>query len=108
MRHGDYGYDAPYALAIFGSMALLTGAGAAIAWWRTPILAMPITVYFLFFLGSATSFFYTTRHGKFHEWDAILDQTRLRGDEVVLDMGCGRGAVSTAVAQRLTTGRVQA
>src|SRR5262249_22556831 len=31
---------------------------------------------------------------------------RLRGDERVLDMGCGRGAVLTAVARRLTTGRV--
>jgi ubiquinone/menaquinone biosynthesis C-methylase UbiE len=30
----------------------------------------------------------------------------MRGDERVLDMGCGRGAVLTAVARRLTTGRV--
>ena len=31
---------------------------------------------------------------------------KLRGDEAVLDMGCGRGAVLTAVARKLTTGRV--
>jgi arsenite methyltransferase len=30
----------------------------------------------------------------------------LRGDEAVLDMGCGRGAVLTAVAHRLAGGRV--
>src|SRR5262249_16743804 len=30
----------------------------------------------------------------------------LQGDERVLDMGCGRGAVLTAVAKRLTTGRI--
>jgi len=55
---------------------------------------------------NTTSFFYTTRRGKFIEWDRILDRTHLRGDEMVLDMGCGRGAVLTAVACRLTTGRV--
>src|SRR6185503_11971509 len=33
------------------------------------------------------------------------DGLSIRGDERVLDMGCGRGAVLTAVASRLTTGR---
>ena len=55
---------------------------------------------------NTTSFLYTTRRGKFLEWDRILDRLSLRGDEGVLDMGCGRGAVLTAVARRLTTGRV--
>ena len=54
---------------------------------------------------AAYSFFYTTRRGKFQVWNAILDGLRLRGDERVLDMGCGRGAVLTAVAARLTSGR---
>ncbi|MGE5245973.1 MAG: class I SAM-dependent methyltransferase, partial [Betaproteobacteria bacterium] len=57
-------------------------------------------------LANAFSFFYTTRRGKFQVWDEILDDLRLRGNERVLDMGCGRGAVLTAVAGRLTTGRV--
>jgi arsenite methyltransferase len=107
MRRGEYGYDAPYALVIFGSLAVLCGVGAAIAWWQMPIkAATTITLYFVFFLGNATSFCYTTRRGKFLEWDRILDRTHLRGDEMVLDMGCGRGAVLTAVARRLTTGQV--
>jgi arsenite methyltransferase len=29
------------------------------------------------------------------EWERILDRLGLRGDERVLDMGCGRGAVLT-------------
>ena len=62
--------------------------------------------YSLFFLGNAGSFFYTTRRGKFAEWARILDGLRLRGDEAVLDLGCGRGAVMTAVARRLTGGQV--
>jgi arsenite methyltransferase len=106
MARGEYGYDAPYALVIFACLAILTGVGAAFLWWRYPAEARPITLYFFVFLGNATSFFYTTRHGKFIEWERILDRTPLRGDEVVLDIGCGRGAVLVAVARRLTTGRV--
>src|SRR5258706_15862751 len=60
----------------------------------------------IFFLANTVSFLYTTRRGKFVEWARILDRLQLRGDERVLDMGCGRGAVLTAVARRLTTGRV--
>ena len=107
MRRGDYGYDAPYALASFACLGLVTAVAAVIARWagsgRTAAFA---GVYCLFFSGNAASFFYTTRYGKFLEWDRILDGLHLRGDEKVLDMGCGRGAVLTAVARRLTAGRV--
>jgi len=53
-----------------------------------------------------TRFFGNSRRGKFQVWDEILDELHLGGDERVLDMGCGRGAVLIAVARRLTTGRV--
>ena len=106
-RRGDYGYDAPYGLVIFGTVAMVSGIVAAIAWWRGSFQAAKIaTGYCVIFLGNTVSFFYTTRHGKFIEWNGILDRTGLRGDERVLDMGCGRGAVLTAVAKRLTTGSV--
>ena len=39
------------------------------------------------FLANTASFFYTTRRGKFLEWERILDRVHLRGDEMVLDMG---------------------
>lgn len=35
----------------------------------------------------------------------MIDQTRLRGDEVVLDIGCGRGLLVIEAASRLTSGR---
>jgi len=106
MPRGEYGYDAPYALAVFGSLAAVSGLAAAAAWWRAPTdAARPLTLYFVLLLANAASFFYTTRRGKFVEWERILDRIPLRGDEMVLDMGCGRGAVLTAVARRLTTGR---
>lgn len=104
---GDYGYDAPYFPVFFGVLSLATGLGAAISWRQGLIrLATLMTFYFVFFLANTSSFLYTTRRGKFLEWDRILDHLHLRGDEAVLDMGCGRGAVLTAVARRLTTGRV--
>jgi SAM-dependent methyltransferase len=104
---GDYGYDAPYFPAIFGLLSVAAGLGATICWWQglnRPAVRM--TLYFAFFFGNTSSFIYTTRQGKFLEWERILDHLHLRGDEKVLDMGCGRGAVLTAVARRLTTGRV--
>src|SRR5262249_32622057 len=106
-QRGNYGFDAPFFPAIFGVLSVGAGVGAFICWreWviRTAVL---MTFYFLFFFMNVTSFVYTTRRGKFLEWERILDGLHLRGDEAVLDMGCGRGAVLTAVARRLTTGRV--
>lgn len=105
MRRGDYGYDAPYGLVIFGSFATASLVVATISWWQgLDRTAVPMTLYGVFFLAHFASFLHTTRRGKFLEWDRILDSLRLRGDEQVLDMGCGRGAVLTAVARRLTTG----
>lgn len=107
MQRGNYGYDAPYALVIFGLLSVGAGLGALMFWIGGQTRpAMQMAVYFVFFLANTSSFFYTTRRGKFVEWERILDQLHLRGDEAVLDLGCGRGAVLTAVARRLTTGQV--
>jgi arsenite methyltransferase len=107
MPGADYGYDAPYAVMMFAGLAAASGIAAAIAWaqgaGRTGSL---MAFYFLFFFGNASSFLYTTRRGKFIEWDGILGDLSLRGEESVLDLGCGRGAVLTAVANRLNKGRV--
>jgi len=88
-------------------LSMCAGLGATIFWLQRIIRpATQMTFYFFFFGATTSSFLYTTRRGKFLEWDRILDHLHLRGDEGVLDMGCGRGAVLTAVALRLTTGRV--
>jgi arsenite methyltransferase len=106
-RRGDYGYDAPYALIAFAFLGAISAA-AAVVGISTGLgrMAAFMSFYGAFFLANALSFFYTTRYGKFQAWNDILDGLRLRGDERVLDMGCGRGAVLTAVASRLTTGQV--
>ena len=108
-RHGDYGYDAPYALVTFAVLGAVSVVAAIVSWWNQRghlAAAMGFGFYGAFFLTNAFSFLYTTRRGKFQVWDEILDELHLRGDERVLDLGCGRGAVLTAVARWLTTGHV--
>ncbi len=43
--------------------------------------------------------------GKFEVWAEILEDLGLRGDETLLDLGCGRGAVLLAAAKLLPNGR---
>jgi arsenite methyltransferase len=98
-RRGSYGIDAPYAPAAIAVMAGAVLAMAIIA--GEPRRGLPV----LFMLAVLGSYLYTTLRGKFVVWAELLDRLNLRGDERILDMGCGRGAVLLMAAQRLTTGR---
>jgi arsenite methyltransferase len=110
---GEYGYDGSFHTVSAGaqlagvaaiSAALLAGAGVALA--RGNRLAAALGVASATeILATAASYIYATRSGKFRAWDAILDNLRLRGDETLLDLGCGRGAVLLAAAKRLPQGR---
>ena len=99
-RRGSYGIDAPYAPAFIAvhdrrrtsSLAIISGS------WRT-LLPAPFMLAILGF------YLHTTLRGKFVVWAELLDQLNLRGDERILDLGCGRGAVLLMAAQHLTTGR---
>ena len=55
--------------------------------------------------GSAASYLYSTGPGKRAIWAQLLDDLGLRGDEHVLDVGCGRGAVLMLAAARVPAGR---
>jgi arsenite methyltransferase len=55
--------------------------------------------------GSAASYLYSTGPGKLSVWAQVLDALSLRGDEHLLDVGCGRGAVLMLAARRLPGGR---
>lgn len=98
-RRGRYGIDAPYAPA-----GMLAGAACVVAvmvfahvrqlWPTAAILLVLATVYL-----------HTTLRGKFVAWRKLLDGMRLKGDERVLDLGCGRGAVLLMAAEYLPKGR---
>src|SRR5262245_30003097 len=104
-RRADHGYDAPVGLLLFAVLGLAAAVAALVSWREHGRLARPMALYAAFFLANGASFLYTTRRGKFRVWQELLDELRLRGDERVLDMGCGRGAVLIAVAKRLASGR---
>jgi arsenite methyltransferase len=70
---------------------------------RFSIVALGIGAIWLFL--NAGIYTHTTRVGKFAVWAELLDQLELRGDERLLDIGCGRGAVLLMAAQRLPRGR---
>jgi arsenite methyltransferase len=97
-RAGRYGFDAPYLLVV---------PAALIAWNIVDGVLHPRLLPFAVIavlLASVVCGLYTSRRGKFVVWSRLLDSLELRGDERVLDLGCGRGAVLLMAAQRLTTG----
>jgi SAM-dependent methyltransferase len=115
LRHhrADYGYDgdyravsAPTVATVVGGVSLALLASAA----RSLVRHKPVTAVVSGGTGAsivttAALFIRTTRVGKFEVWAEILDGLRLRGDETVLDLGCGRGAVLLAAAKLLPNGR---
>jgi len=60
---------------------------------------------FTFMLAVLGFYLHSTLRGKFLVWADLLDQLGLRGDERILNLGCGRGAVLLLAAQHLTTGQ---
>jgi arsenite methyltransferase len=112
-HNGEYGYDGSFhtvsagtqlAVVGAGSAGLLAAAGFCLARGKR-LAASLAAVSAVEILRTAASYIYATRSGKFHVWDGVLDDLRLRGDETLLDLGCGRGAVLLAAAKRLPQGR---
>jgi SAM-dependent methyltransferase len=101
-----YGFDAPYVpifLCGWGSLLVVVSAFAFVK--ADPVVATGVLALGLFTLLSGLSFVYTTRRGKFEIWADLVDELTLDGDERVLDLGCGRGAVLVRAAKRVPRGR---
>src|SRR6516165_11820770 len=56
-------------------------------------------------LASAGLFLWGSKVGKLKMRDRLLANIPWRGDEAVLDVGCGRGLLLIGAAKRLTTGK---
>ena len=98
-RRGSYGIDAPSLLAVPAIAALAGVAQAVLSGSAWPLVGVGAV------LGCAALGLHASTRGKFVAWDDLLDGLALCGDERVLDLGCGRGAVLILAARRLTSGR---
>jgi arsenite methyltransferase len=109
----NYGLDAPgvvrniavigAALALLGVLSNFVPSTGALAWLR-PAQGMFWSPA-IFLLGTAGAMVWGSRVGKLRFRDRVLDAIPWRGDEHVLDVGCGHGLMLIGAAKRLTTGR---
>ena len=106
-RRGRYGFDAPIVPFSLGVAAIFLLALGVLGFllFDIALLGVLASVCGFIFLLSAASYVYTTRRGKFRVWAELLLRIGLRGNERILDMGCGRGAVLLMAAGLLHEGR---
>jgi len=112
-RLPDYGLDAPNVVRgflLWGGLVALLGAlllagvlplAPALRRSAGSMLVWPGAIFFLEGLWMT----WASAVGKRHARDRLLDGVALRGDERVLDVGCGRGLLLIGAAKRLTSGR---
>lgn len=114
LRQPDYGLDFSVGvvrgMGLFGAAALTLGVGLSILLWSRQRLLARILLHGglwggLLVLAITGGLVWSSRVGKLRERDRLLGAIPWRGDEAVLDVGCGRGLLLIGAAKRLTTGK---
>ncbi|MEO8161398.1 MAG: class I SAM-dependent methyltransferase [Arenimonas sp.] len=108
MNRANFGIDAP---GVIRNFLLLALAALALSWAAARFLPtapglsrMGLTFAIVFTLQAALML-WTSLVGKRIAARQLLDAAQLRGDERVLDVGCGRGLLLLGAAERLPRGR---
>lgn len=99
MKKPDYGLDAPG--VILGAIAF----GAALVLLSVVIDAELMVAIGALLIVAGAAMFVSSRYVKLKLRDRLLDGLELRGNERVLDVGCGRGLLVVGAAKRLSTGQ---
>jgi arsenite methyltransferase len=106
----DYGIDAPKVLRnffVFGLLSLVLALVLPGTLHLGPVALQPHLTFGWpagFLLAEGFLYLLYVKVGKFGHRDFILGMHFWRGDEQVLDVGCGRGLLLAGAAKRLVTG----
>jgi SAM-dependent methyltransferase len=102
----DYGIGAPGYPITFSILAVVSGVAAVILGVKgfsvSSIMAGVICGFWIF---CTAVWVLGNRYGSLLARDAILSRITWRGDEYVLDVGCGHGLLLVGAAKKLSTGR---
>src|SRR5690349_10888042 len=108
----NYGVDAPIVirnLLIVCALGIISLTTRALGWWgkdsNFALIGLPLISSGLACGAMAGWMICSSLFGKVREREVYLDLLEWRGDERVLDVGCGRGLYLIGAAKRLTTGR---
>jgi arsenite methyltransferase len=104
----DYGIDAPAVmrnLFLFGGACLLIGLFAPPLIRLGPLSIVTGSFYWAaaFLIGPGFLFLMYVKFGKFRHRDFMLGLYSWRGDEAVLDVGCGRGLLLAGAAKTIAS-----
>jgi len=110
----DYGIDAPRIVrSMFSRAAWTLGIALVIYFINRSEYPGPaarmcgvLALIGLAFLAVGAVMVWSSRVAKLRLRDQMLDSLQLRGDERVLDVGCGRGLLAIGAAKRLKNGKV--
>jgi ubiquinone/menaquinone biosynthesis C-methylase UbiE len=112
-QKSDYGQDMP---GIIITSAVLSVVMLALSYWQLTtyaetdstqpfIIGTALAVLGVFLLTTSLAGIWSSRKGKLILRDKVMSLLRFKGNETVLDLGCGKGLLLIEAAKRLPEGK---
>jgi len=104
----DYGIDAPpfvRALSISGMFFCVASSRAATHQLYGLTLSFIFLITGLLSIALAFLMLYSSKRGKVRQRDKLIDSLDIMGNEIILDIGCGKGLLLISAAKKLNSGK---